>query len=91
MSLTGHCEPARHHAYEALSRSGPVAQRGLHHTRRVGARLALIRNDADKSQIIVALKPSMGYAQLCMGMRLGNARYRQLREFTVLGMSASYL
>ena len=27
------------------------------------------------SAIIVAIKPWMEYAKLCMGMRLGNARY----------------
>jgi hypothetical protein len=27
------------------------------------------------SAVIVTLKPSMEYAELCMGMRLGNVRY----------------
>jgi hypothetical protein len=32
-------------------------------------------DDADESAIIVAAKPSMKYAKLCMVMRLGNVRY----------------
>ena len=45
------------------------------HEQIFGVRLAFITDDADVSAIIVAVKPSVEYAKLCMGMRLGNARY----------------